>query len=34
MKGRQIITLTYAGPAGSARSADADRFIASLRIGP
>lgn len=34
MKGRQIITLTYAGPAGSARSADADRFISSLRIGP
>jgi hypothetical protein len=32
MKGRQIVTLTYAGPAGSARSADADRFIASLRF--
>ena len=34
MKGRQIVTLTYAGPAGSARSADVDRFVASLRIGP
>jgi hypothetical protein len=34
MKGRQVFTLTYAGPAGSARSPEADRFIASLRIGP
>jgi hypothetical protein len=34
MKGRQIFTLTYAGPSGSARSDDADRFIKSLRIGP
>lgn len=34
MKGRQVLTLTYAGPAGSARSAEANRFIASLRIGP
>ncbi len=34
MKGRQIITLTYAGPAGSARSPEADRFVASLRLGP
>jgi hypothetical protein len=32
MQGRRIVTLTYAGPAGSARSADADRFIGSLRI--
>jgi hypothetical protein len=32
MKGRRIVTLTNAGPAGSARSADANRFIASLRI--
>jgi hypothetical protein len=32
MKGRRIVTLTYAGPAGSARSPDADRFIASLQI--
>src|SRR5262245_28343262 len=34
MKGRQIVTLTYAGPAGSARTADVDRFVASLRVGP
>jgi hypothetical protein len=34
MKGRQIVTLTYAGPAGSARTADVDRFIGSLRVGP
>lgn len=34
MKGRQVFTLTYAGPAGSARSAEANRFIASLRVGP
>jgi hypothetical protein len=34
MKGRQIITLTYAGPTGSARSPDAERFMTSLRIGP
>jgi hypothetical protein len=32
MKGRQIVTLTYVGPAGSARSPDADRFIASLHF--
>jgi hypothetical protein len=34
MKGRRIVTLTYAGPAGSARSPDVDRFIASLRLAP
>jgi hypothetical protein len=34
MKGRQIVTLTYAGPAGSARTPDVDRFIGSLRVGP
>ncbi len=34
LKGRQNVTLTYAGPAGSARSADVDRFVASLRLGP
>jgi hypothetical protein len=33
MKGRQIFTLTYAGPAGTARAPDADRFIGSLLIG-
>jgi hypothetical protein len=33
MKGRQIITLTYAGPAGSAAFPDADRFVGSLRMG-
>ena len=32
MKGRQIVTLTYAGPAGTARSPDADRFVGSLRM--
>jgi hypothetical protein len=32
MKGGRIVTLTYAGPAGSARSPDADRFIGSLRM--
>jgi hypothetical protein len=34
MKGRQIITLTYAGPSGTARSPDAERFLTSLRVGP
>jgi hypothetical protein len=34
MKGRQIITLTYAGPSGTARSPDAERFMTSLRVGP
>ena len=33
MKGRQILTLTFVGPSGSARSADANRLVASLRIG-
>ena len=33
MKGRQIVTLTFAGPAGTARSPDADRFVGSLRMG-
>jgi hypothetical protein len=33
MKGRQIVTLTYAGPPGSAKSPDVDRFMASLRVG-
>ena len=32
MKGRQIVTLTYAGPAGTARSPDANRFVGSLRM--
>jgi hypothetical protein len=34
IRGRQVVTLTYAGPSGSARSADADRFIGSLRVEP
>jgi hypothetical protein len=34
LKGRQIFTLTYAGPLGTERSADANRFIGSLRVGP
>jgi hypothetical protein len=34
IKGRQLVTLTYAGPPGSARSDDANRFIASLRLAP
>jgi hypothetical protein len=34
MKGRRIFALTYAGPPGSARSPEVDRFIGSLRIGP
>jgi hypothetical protein len=33
MKDRQILTLTYAGPPGSAKSADVERFVASLRLG-
>src|SRR5262245_44527150 len=32
MKSRQIFTLTYAGPQGTARSADVNRFIGSLRL--
>jgi hypothetical protein len=34
MKGRQIFTLTYAGPPGTARAADVNRFVGSLRVGP
>ena len=34
MKGRQIFTLIYAGGPGTARSADVNRFVASLRVGP
>ena len=34
LKGRQIVTLTYAGPIGSAQSADAVRFIGSLKLDP
>jgi hypothetical protein len=34
MKGRQVFTLIYAGAPGTARSADVNRFIGSLRIGP
>ena len=32
LKGRQIFALTYAGPVGSGRSAEVQRFINSLRI--
>lgn len=32
IKGRQFVALTYAGPPGSARSADVGRFVASLRV--
>lgn len=32
MKGRQVFTLIYAGTPGSAKSADVNRFIASLRL--
>ncbi len=32
MKGYRIITLTYAGPPGSERSSDVERFIKSLKI--
>ena len=34
MKGRQVFTLIYAGAPGTARSADVNRFVGSLRIGP
>jgi hypothetical protein len=34
LKARQLFSLTYAGPPGSARSADVNRFIASLKIAP
>jgi hypothetical protein len=34
MKGRQVFTLIYAGVPGTARSADVNRFIGSLRIAP
>lgn len=33
MKGRQVFTLIYAGAPGTARSAEVDRFIGSLRVG-
>jgi hypothetical protein len=32
IKGRQYFALTYAGPPGSARSADVNRFVGSLRV--
>jgi len=32
MKGSRAFTLTYVGPIGSSRSADVNRFIASLRL--
>ena len=34
MKGRQVFTLIYAGTPGTARSADVNRFVGSLRVGP
>jgi hypothetical protein len=34
MKGRQVFTLIYAGAPGTARSADVNRFVSSLRVGP
>jgi hypothetical protein len=34
LKGRQIVSLTYAGPIGSAQSPDAARFISSLKLDP
>jgi hypothetical protein len=34
LKGRQIVSLTYAGPIGSSQSADAVRFIGSLKLDP
>lgn len=32
IKGSRIFSLTYAGPPGSARTADVDRFVKSLQI--
>jgi hypothetical protein len=32
LAGRRIVALTYAGPPGSARTPDVDRFIGSLRL--
>jgi hypothetical protein len=32
LKGRQIVSLTYAGPPGSARKPDVNHFVASLRL--
>jgi len=34
LKGRQVVTLMYAGPIGSAQSADVNRFLASLNLAP
>jgi len=34
LKGRQVFTLIYAGGPGTARSADVNRFVASLRVRP
>jgi hypothetical protein len=34
LNGRRIVTLTYAGPIGSAQSPAADRFIGSLKLDP
>jgi hypothetical protein len=34
LKGRQIVSLTYAGPIGSTQSPDAARFIGSLKLDP
>jgi hypothetical protein len=33
LKGRQLYIMIYIGPPGTARSTDADRFIASLKLG-
>lgn len=33
MKERRIFSLTYAGPVGSAKSTEAERFVSSLRLG-
>jgi hypothetical protein len=34
MKGRQVFTLIYAGGPGTARAADVNRFVGSLRVSP
>jgi hypothetical protein len=34
MKGRQIITLTYAGPPGTGKSPEAEHFVTSLHVNP
>jgi hypothetical protein len=34
LRGRQLFTLIYVGAPGTAKAADAERFVASLKVAP